>query len=112
MQPHEISDALTEGLSRERIRELRDSYNIWMKADSWQHFSSVLKEQYDLRMQALVSSPLKTLDESLAQEYMKGECAALLIISELLPKLSAYLDDLLKLGEAYDNSSGQDPSDE
>lgn len=109
-------DSLLTELTREKTRELLEEYRALAENSAWKHFEGVLKEQYYLRMTELLSTPLTKHDDVLTQEYTKGECATLLLITQILPNLIEYLDSVLKLGETNDDqqssSSGPDPSDE
>ena len=67
---------------------------------------SVLNEQIAHRTQAIILSPLKSIDAVGEQEYAKGEVAALKLAVQMPEAmLEAVIDELKQLEEALKNGS-------
>jgi len=60
--------------------ERKRALEALLESSGWAILSETLREQVHSRIQELVLKPLTTLDESLAQEYAKGETASLQLV--------------------------------
>ena len=65
-----------EDLEVELRRAIEDQH-MWksfMEHPGWKKFESFLKEQADLRKQAVVLTPINSVGQAFSQEFYKGEC--------------------------------------
>lgn len=71
-----------------------------LSSQGWALLLSVLKEQVEHRTQAIILSPLESLDKAGLQEYAKGEVQALKLAMQMPEAmLEAVVDELKQLEE-------------
>lgn len=81
----------------------------FVKHPGWEMISRILDAQAQLRLNRLVTNPLKSLDAALEQEYEKGEAAQLLTLRGLPTVLIEELQNAIKDMQA--NAPRADPDD-
>lgn len=72
-----------------QLRELENS-------PGWDIISKILDRQVAIRTNAMLTQPLKSLDQTLEQEYIKGEAAQLLTLRGLPTVLIEELKEAVK----------------
>lgn len=71
-----MKDERKEELEGELQRAANDEH-VWktfMEHPGWAKLSAFLKEQMDLRKQAVVLTPINSVGQAFSQEFYKGEC--------------------------------------
>lgn len=63
--------------------ERKRALEALLQSSGWSILREVIASQVHNRIQQLVLTPLETLDQSLAQEYAKGETASLQLVLEM-----------------------------
>ena len=79
----------------EAIR-LKNKIRPLMTHEGWKYVQTVLAFQSATRINSLVATPAKGIDDTLRQEYEKGEIAMLTMLQGLPETLNEYFDDFIK----------------
>lgn len=89
------------------VRELQEelsSLNSLKKHPGYQYLISVAEGQIASRMQGLILTPLKTMDEVLEQEYKKGEVGGVMLFKEIVDiQIKALEDEIQSKLEELEN---------
>lgn len=68
---------------REKLIEARHQLKTLVASPGWQLYCLMVGKQINARTDALILQPLENLDGALAQEYGKGEVAAMRMVLTL-----------------------------
>jgi len=79
----------------EAIR-LKNKIRPLITHEGWKYVKTVLAFQATVRLNGLIAVPVKGIDDTLRQEYEKGEIAMLNMLQELPKSLHGYFDDFIK----------------
>lgn len=98
------------------VRELQEerSQLLSLKAHAgFKYYQEILDAQQKTRVQAIVLTPLDSLDKVPHQEYSKGEAAGILlaldIVDARLTDLNEQIDELLKPKEGNNEDENREP---
>jgi hypothetical protein len=90
----ELEDA--QAALAENITELKSM----VASQPWRRYSALMEEQIQGRINAIILMPLASIDGTLAQEYMKGEIAAIKLCLHIVPDLIENMEQDFAAGEA------------
>lgn len=86
------------------LREQKEVLQGLLSSPGWDLLREVLEEQIAHRTQAIILSPLESVDRLGVQEYAKGEVAALKLALQMPEAmLEAVVDELKQLEEELKN---------
>ena len=72
-----------EKVTLEGLRKLLHDLQMLVKSPGWARQAELVDMQVDLRKNQIVSEPCKSLDDTLAQEYMKGEVSGMALFARM-----------------------------
>lgn len=79
---------------REKIREIK----VFIDSRDWKQYTALIEAQCEGRINKLILTPLGSIDETLAQEYAKGEVAGLrlgvTLMEQTVEDLTTEMDQL------------------
>jgi len=65
------------------LTEEKEEWEELLRSPAWKRLETMMQEQAGGRVNQIVMSPLETADSVFNQEFMKGEVAALRLVSQL-----------------------------
>lgn len=86
------------------LSEERELWETLLAHDAWKKLHQLMSEQAASRINHVVLTPLQSMDEALATEFMKGEVAALRLIMEMPGLEIERLKQDIQLKEQEDDS--------
>ena len=105
MTEEDASKELESNLGK--MREIVSDLKAMVASSGWKYYSTMMEEQKVMRQNRILLTPLETHDQVLAQEYMKGEYAALALAERLIPEIVESFEARLasQTGEEDDEQS-------
>lgn len=83
------------------------------QSPGWKLISNILDKQVQMRLNAIVSQPLKSLDAALEQEYAKGEAEQLITLrglpTVLIEELQQTVQEMQASARRADDDSPSEP---
>lgn len=93
-----------EGWSREKLVEARHQLRVLVASPGWQLYCLLVGKQIAARTDSIILQPLEALDDSLPQEYAKGEVAAMRLTiafaETMIETFTSSLEELKESGNA------------
>jgi hypothetical protein len=98
-------------VSNHKVRELQEqlsNLNALLEHRGYRELMRIAEEQDVARVNTLVLTPLKTMDEALEQEYAKGEIGGIRLFKAMIPtmveQLQADIETELNRSEEHANT--------
>lgn len=99
-----------------RLRELQEELSDWkslLEQRAVKRWLELAREQMENRKQAVFLNPLESLDNSLRQEFQKGEISGIYLFSRIPEiQVAALESDIEKYEEAIENATGRETRDD
>jgi hypothetical protein len=70
-----------------------NEFQALRKSPGWAQLLEILNEQFKVREQAVFLTPCNSIDQTLEQEYKKGEGAALLLVMKMPDVIIANMEE-------------------
>jgi hypothetical protein len=92
---------------RHDIAETVNDLKTMIASYAWAKYSALLTEQVTGRIDGMILTPLASLDETLGQEYAKGEAAGLKLALAIVPSLIESMEqDIAAIDRRMENGNG------
>ena len=99
----EDQEVVDEEETVEGLRESLEALRLLVKSQGWGRLKRWLDAQIHTRTDAIILSPVETLDKTLSQEYMKGEVQGLRLVRDMPGIMIEQFDADLKMRRRDEN---------